>query len=194
MLTIAKSKLDFEFKHWDKLLFEEHTDYDLAGCIDAVALKSLDGKIHNFYRQGDTENPQDFSYTAYYKLFKSLVDYFEVQTTRIRIHRQLPGKKTPLHTDDNNKGIKEASEYNLRLLTALTESDKFLYQFEYQGKLEQINLKAGESVIFDPDTVSHGMINNSKNKIRYSLIQVFKAYPVTNWLTDFINKEQIIKL
>ena len=117
-----------------------------------------------------------------------------MQTTRIRIHRQLPGKKTPLHTDDNNKGIKEASEYNLRLLTALTESDKFLYQFEYQGKLEQINLKAGESVIFDPDTVSHGMINNSKNKIRYSLIQVFKAYPVTNWLTDFINKEQIIKL
>ena len=194
MLTIAKTKLDFEFKHWDKLLFEEHTDYDLAGCIDAVALKSLDGKIHNFYRQGDTENAQDFSYTAYSKLFKSLVDYFEVQTTRIRIHRQLPGKKTPLHTDDNNKGIKEASEYNLRLLTALTESDKFLYQFEYQGKLEQINLKAGESVIFDPDTVSHGMINNSKNKIRYSLIQVFKAYPVTNWLTDFINKEQIIKL
>ena len=194
MLTIAKTKLDFKFKHWDKLLFEEHTDYDLAGCIDAIALKSLDGKIHNFYREGDTENPEDFKHTAYYKLFKPLVDYFEVQTTRIRIHRQLPGKETPLHTDDNNKGIKEASEYNLRLLTALTESDDFIYQFEHDGKVEQIKLKVGESVIFDPDTIAHGMINNSKTKIRYSLIQVFKAYPVTKWLTDFINKEQIIKL
>ena len=99
-----------------------------------------------------------------------------------------------MHTDDNNKGIKEASEYNLRLLTALTESDDFIYQFEHKGEVEQIKLKTGESVIFDPDTIAHGMINNSNNKTRYSLIQVFKAYPVTNWLTDFINKEQIIKL
>ena len=41
MLTIAKTKLDFNFKHWDKLLFEEHTDYDLAGCIDAIVIKKL---------------------------------------------------------------------------------------------------------------------------------------------------------
>ena len=80
------------------------------------------------------------------------------------------------------------------MLTALTESDDFIYQFEHEGKVEQIKLKAGESVIFDPDTIAHGMINNSKNEIRYSLIQVFKAYPVTSWLTDFINKEQTIKL
>ena len=57
-----------------------------------------------------------------------------------------------------------------------------------------IKLKTGESVIFDPDTIAHGMINKSKTETRYSLIQVFKAYPVTSWLTDFINKEQTIKL
>lgn len=194
MLTIPKTIIDFNFKHWDKLIFEAHTDYDLADCVDAIAIKSVDGTIHNFYREGSTENPSDFKYTAYYKIFKSLVDYFELNTTRVRIHRQLPGNNTPLHTDDNNKGIKEPSEYNLRLLTALTESDDFIYQFENDGNLEQLKLKRGQSVIFDPDVIAHGMINNSKTETRYSLIQVFKAYPVTNWLKDFINTEQIITL
>ena len=59
-------------------------------------------------------------------------------------------------------------------------------------RLNKFSLKTGESVIFDPDLVGHGMKNQSKTETRYSLIQVFKAYPVTSWLTDFINKEQTI--
>jgi len=194
MLTIPKTIIDYSFKHWDKLIFEAHTDYDLANYVDALAIKSIDGTIHNFYREGKTEHPHDFSYTAYYKLFNSLIDYFKIRTTRVRIHRQLPGNNTPLHTDDNNLGINDPEEYNLRLLTALTESDDFIYQFENNGELEQIKLKRGQSVIFDPDVIAHGMINNSKTETRYSLIQVFKAYPVTPWLKDFINTEQIVTL
>lgn len=194
MLTIPKTIINFDFQHWDKIIFESHTDYDLADAVDAIAIKSLGGLIHSFYREGNTEDPKDYTYTAYYKLFKSLIDYFDINTTRVRIHRQLPGKHTPLHTDDNNVGIKEASEYNLRLLTALTEDDNFVYQFEHKGELEQIKLKKGQSVIFDPDIIAHGMYNNSEKAIRYSLIQVFKAYPVTPWLKDFINTEQVINL
>lgn len=194
MLTIAKTKLDYTFYHWDKIKWKNHDDYDLKGCVDAISLKSVDGSVHNFYRIGATEDPIDFKYTAYYKLFKPIVDFFKIETTRVRIHRQLPGNSTPLHTDDNNIGIKNASEYNLRLLTALTESDDFIYQFEHKGEIEQIKLQKGESVVFDPDVIAHGMINNSKNEIRYSLIQVFKAYPVTPWFRDFINTEQIIKI
>ena len=59
-----------------------------------------------------------------------------LQTTRIRIHRQLPGKEIPIHTDDNN-GNQRTSEYNLRV-TALTESDDFIYQFDHEEKVEQV--------------------------------------------------------
>lgn len=194
MLMIAKTKIDFNFTDWDKLLFKRHDDYDLSGHVDALAIKSLDGSVHSFYREGSTENPEDYSYTPYYKVFKRLIDFFEIDTTRIRIHRQLPGKSTPLHTDDNNVGIKNQSEYNLRLLTALTEDDNFVYQFEYNGNIEQINLKKGESIIFDPDMVAHGMSNQSENNTRYALVQIFKAYPITPWLKNFLYKEQTIKI
>jgi hypothetical protein len=194
MLTVAKTLINFDFDKWDRITWKDHDDYDLKNCVDAISLKSLDGSVHSFYREGNIENPEDYKHTAYYKLFKPLVDFFEVKTTRVRIHRQLPGKKTKLHTDDNNVGIKDASEYNLRLLTALTESENFIYQFKSSGKLDQMSLKKGQSVIFDPDIVAHGMVNFSKTETRYSLIQVFKAYPVTPWLKKFINTEQIIKL
>ena len=51
MLTIPKTIIDYSFKHWDKLIFEAHTDYDLANYVDALAIKSIDGTIHNFYRE-----------------------------------------------------------------------------------------------------------------------------------------------
>jgi len=34
-------------------------------------------------------------------------------------------------------------------------------------------------------------MNNSKTETRYSLVQVFKAYPVTPWLKNFINTDKI---
>jgi len=195
MLILPKTIINFNFKHWDKIDFRDHFDYDLKGHCQGIAIKSLDGKIHTFYRDGLQEHPDDYSYTAYYKLFKPLVDFFDINTTRIRLHQQLPNNETPMHVDYNNIEVKNNADYNIRLLTALSESDDFIYRFKPKGEeLKEFTLKKGQSVIFDPDIVAHGMINNSKTETRYSLIQIFKAYPVTPWLKDFINTEQIIKL
>jgi len=191
MLTIAKTKLVFDNSWLSKLEFKPHDDYDLAGNVDAVSIKSVDGHIHSFYRNKPVEYPQDFKYTKYYSLCKPLIDFFQFETTRIRIHKQEPGQTIPIHTDDNNLNAKTSDDFRLRAVTALTSDDDFIYQFELNGEIEQFNLKPGETVIFDPDLVGHGMINNSKDKIRYSLVQVFNAYPVTPWLKDFINKDQI---
>ena len=187
MLMIAKTKLVFDNSWLSKLNFKPHDDYDLAGNVDAVSIKSVDGNIHSFYRNKPVENPKDFKYTKYYNLCKPLIDFFEFETTRVRVHKQDPGQTIPLHTDDNNVNAESNEDFRLRAVTALTGSDDFIYQFQLNGNIEQFSLKAGETVLFDPDLVAHGMMNNSKTETRYSLVQVFKAYPVTPWLKDFIN-------
>lgn len=192
MLIIAKTKITSDNSWLTQLDFKGHDDLDLAGNVDAVSIKSNDGGIHSFYRNKLIENPDDFKYTKYYKLCNSLIDYFELETTRIRIHKQEPGKSIPIHTDDNNINAKTNEDYRLRAVTALTESVDFIYQFDYEGSIEQLSLKKGETVLFDPDLVGHGMINQSKTETRYSLVQIFKAYPVSPWLKDFINTEQTV--
>jgi hypothetical protein len=194
MLIIAKTKIEIDNSWLSQLQFKAHDDYDLAGNVDAVSIKSNDGGIHSFYRNKPIENPVDFMFTKYYKLCKPLIDFFEFETTRVRIHKQDPGHTIPLHTDDNNINAKCNDDFRLRAVTALSESEDFIYQFNYKGNIEQFSLKKGETVLFDPDLVGHGMINKSKSEIRYSLVQIFKAYPVTNWLKDFINTEQTIIL
>ena len=119
-----------------------------------------------------------------------MIDFFEFETTRIRVHKQEPGQTIPIHTDDNNVNAKTNEDFRLRAVTALTESEDFIYQFYHEEKIEQFSLKKGETVLFDPDLVGHGMKNQSKTETRYSLVQIFKAYPVTPWLKDFINTEQ----
>lgn len=194
MLIKAKTKLIIDTTWIEKLQFKAHDDYDLAGNVDAVSIKSNDGGIHSFYRNKPVEHPRDFKYTKYYNLCKPLIDFFEFETTRIRIHKQDPGNIIPMHTDDNNINAKTNDDFRLRAVTALTESEDFIYQFNYNENIEQLVIKKGETVLFDPDLVGHGMINQSKTETRISLVQVFKAYPVTPWLKDFINTEQIIKL
>ena len=99
-----------------------------------------------------------------------------------------------MHTDDNNIVAKSSDDYRLRMLTALSENNDFVYQFSVDNNIEEYSLKQGQSIIFDPDRVAHGMQNNSKDKIRYCLVQVFKAYPKTDWLKNFINNDEIIKI
>ena len=69
-----------------------------------------------------------------------------------------------------------------------------IYTFEYNNETIEYQLKDGESIIFDPDLVKHGMKNKSKTKTRYALVQVFKAYPVTEWMKNFINKKETVIL
>lgn len=194
MLMIAKTKLNFDTSWLSNLNFKEHDDSDLAGYVDAVAIKSWDGDVYSFYRPKPIENPKDYRYTRYYNKCKNLIDYFQFETTRVRIHKQDPGKELPIHTDDNNIEAKTNEDFRLRAVTALSSSPDFVYQFQLNDEIEQFSLKKGETVIFDPDLVGHGMMNNSTSETRYALVQIFKAYPVTPWLKTFLNTEQTIEL
>ena len=60
MLLRPKTKLIFNNTWVKKLIFKEHTDYDLAGNVDAIAVKSESGKVFDFYRSDPVENTEDF--------------------------------------------------------------------------------------------------------------------------------------
>lgn len=198
MLLKPKTKLLIDNKWVFKLKFKEHTDYDLAGNVDAIAVKSETGSVYDFYRSNPIEEPSDFKFTQLYhkvKEVKNMADYFSfLDTSRVRIHKQDPGNVIPLHTDGNNTNAKRKEDYNLRIITALTSSDDFVYQFKFKGILHKFSLDVGESVIFDPDLVEHGMINKSNFETRYALVQIFKAYPVNKGLIDFINTSQLYEV
>ena len=80
------------------------------------------------------------------------------------------------------------------MITALNHDSDFIYTYEYNGVLHKIDLKQGESIIFDPDKVKHGLINQSKDKVRYALVQIFKAFPIDKRLVDFMNKNETVVL
>jgi len=196
MLLKVKTKLIFYNEWLNKIKFQDHTDYDLKGNCGAIAVKSESGSVYDFYRSNPVEDPKDFKYTQlYHKVneVKSLIDYFDfIETTRVRIHKTGPGHKIPLHSDDNNIEAKKQDDYRLRMITALNDDDDFIYRYLFENKLEEIKLKQGQTIIFDPDKVEHGLINKSKNKSRYALVQIFKAYPIDKRLMDFINKDELV--
>lgn len=198
MLILPKTKIIFNNKWLSKLKFQDHTDYDLKGNCSAIAVKSESGGVFDFYRTHPIEQPSNFKLTQVYHSISSIrniIDYFSfLETTRIRIHKSDPGHVIKPHTDDNNIQAKDKDDYRLRIITALNEDEDFIYTYEYEGVRQDIKLLQGQSIIFDPDKVKHGLINNSKNKSRYALVQVFKAYPVHRGLIDFINTDQLWKV
>jgi len=195
MLILPKTTLLFNNEWLDKLKFQDHTDYDLKGNCSAIAIKSESGSVYDFYRSNPIEHPSTFTLTQVYhkvKEVRKIIDYFSfIETTRVRIHKSDPGHIIKLHTDDNNVQAKEKEDYRLRIITALNDDEDFTYIYESEGIRHNIKLSKGQSIIFDPDKVKHGLINNSKSKARYALVQIFKAYPVHRGLIDFINTDQL---
>ena len=93
MLYKARTKILFSDQWLNSLVFKPHSDYDLAGHVDAIAIKSESGSVFDFYRSGQIEEPEDFKYTKLYNHFgelQRLVDSFKIEKTRVRIHRQKP--------------------------------------------------------------------------------------------------------
>ena len=198
MLIIPKTQIAFETDWLKKLKFKNHTDDDLKDNCSAIAVKSESGSVYDFYRSNPVEDPNDFQYTQLYhkvKEVKEIVDYFNfLETTRVRIHKTEPQQVIDLHTDGNNDEAKTQEDYRLRIITALNENEDFIYTYEFEGEQQNILLEKGQSIIFDPDKVKHGLINNSKTETRYALVQIFKAYPVHRQLIQFINSNEIVIL
>lgn len=196
MLLKANTRLLFENTWLDKLKFTQHTDSDLLN-VGALAVKSEDGSVFNFYRSNPLEDHRDYKYTKLYHAIPELqkiVDYFRfLTTTRVRIHAQPPGVNIKLHVDDNNTMAKTKDDYMIRSITALNADEDFIYEFKKDGQYFALNLRQGETIFFDPDTVYHGNTNNS-TKTRFALIQIFNSWPLHRETVDFLNSTRTVQL
>ena len=195
--VIAKTIIEGEWSSiinkLNKCTFFECNDYDLKNAITGIAIKSESGNINDLLRSKQPEKPEDYSLTILHEhpSIKKLINFFELETTRIRIFKQKPFQKTPMHIDYNNTFAKE-NDFLLRIWTALTEDSKFIYLFkEGEALTQSICLKKSESVIFNPDKVYHGAINLSTDKIRYSLNIIGKP---NKWVKEFIESEKTVIL
>lgn len=164
--------------NWSKILLSipyfKCNDYDLKDAITACAVKSSTGRIDDLYKSSKVDTSKNYEYTQLYRLpeIKTLVDYFKIETTRIRIFKQEPKNSTPLHIDKDDKDI-------IRLWVALNEDHNF--KFYFGRKKEEVTLKKGQILVFNPNYL-HGAVNLS-DKNRYTLNIV--GHP-NKWL-----KEQI---
>jgi len=178
------SKVKF-IGNWDEELenvpFYPHTDYDLDQS-SAVSIRSGNGQMHDLYKVDVLETPNLYKWTKlYYTMPKvrKIIDYFEVEKSRVRITKILPQCKILPHVDYNNSTVTKLEDYNFRILVPLNYSPDFIYLYKEQ----KLTLEKGDSIIFDPDLVQHGCLNNSNTIARYALIMICKP---NNWFKQLL--------
>jgi hypothetical protein len=166
----------------EKLPYFSCTDYDLKDAITACSIKSATGAVDDVYKSDNEDLPKNYIHTRLIEIpiLKNLVDFFEFETTRIRVFKQDPKHITPMHIDKDNNNI-------VRLWVALNEDPGFKFFF---GKdKEEVVLEKGNILIFNPNYL-HGATNYAKIP-RYSLN--ICGIPNT-WLKNLINEKKDINL
>lgn len=166
----------------EKLPYFPCEDYDLKNAITACSIKSATGTIDDLYKSNIEDIPKNYTYTKliHIPIFKNLINFFEFETTRIRIFKQDPNHITPMHIDKDDYKI-------VRLWVALNEDPNFKFFFGKEKK--EVVLKEGNILIFNPNYL-HGAANFG-SKPRYTL----NMCGVPNlWLKNLINSEKDITL
>lgn len=180
---ISKTSLNGDwFQTIEKLPYFSCSDYDLKDAITACSIKSATGTIDDLYKTTKEDLPENYKYTKLIEIpiIKNLINFFDFETTRIRIFKQEAKHITPMHIDKDDSNI-------VRLWVALNEDPGFKFFF---GKdKEEVILKKGNILIFNPNYL-HGAANYGKIP-RYTLN--ICGIPNT-WLKNLINEKKDINL
>jgi hypothetical protein len=166
----------------EKLPYFSCNDYDLKDAITACSIKSATGTVDDLYKTVKEDLPENYSYTKLIEIpvIKELVNFFEFETTRIRIFKQEPKNVTPMHVDKDHSKI-------VRLWVALNEDPGFKYFFGRERK--EVILKKGNILVFNPNYL-HGAANFG-SKARYTL----NVCGIPNdWLKNLINSQKDVNL
>jgi hypothetical protein len=180
---ISKTNINDDWSNiLEKLPYFSCEDYDLKNAITACSIKSATGKVEDLYKSNKQDLPENYINTKLIEIpvLKNLVNFFEFETTRIRIFKQEPRHITPMHIDkDDNKIV--------RLWVALNEDSGFKFFFGNEKK--EVILKKGNILIFNPNYL-HGAANFGLTP-RYTLN--ICGIPNT-WLKNLINEKKDINL
>ena len=171
----------------NNLQFYSNHDEDLLNNED-ISFRSTTGSTNCTYSSNPLETPQDFKYTsAYYSCpnIRQIIDFFQIEKTRISLHQQKPNVFSKLPIDTNIKV--SHSNYRATIIIPMNYNEEFIYFFKPDKQTHILNLPKGKPILFDPDLVKYGTANKSENKIRYLLVITAKP---NKWLYSFFKKRK----
>lgn len=181
------SKLIFYPMEVDNAYTKANVERGLSTNYELCAFRSIDGKCSTLTQPPGKEDPKDFKFTsAYYNSpeLANVINFFQVPMMRARIFRQLPGCKNKLHTDFDSQ--RPEGQDTLRITVMLSDMpDGAWFKYITSDSVVNVNLRKGQFVIFNADTVQH-QTNNITNKPRDTFMLVVKK---NAWIENITNQE-----
>jgi len=149
-------------KHLNRACLE---DRGFDDYLTFLSFKSHDGNPETKPAiAGKGEVPEDFQWTSLYHdnpILKSLIDWFPVEKTRVRLARAAPNGYLKPHFDwDNQRHDFNPDEHQIRIWIQLSEGENW-YRFTDGISDINIRLERGQFIILDPDQVIHATENRS---------------------------------
>lgn len=171
----------------DSAYAQADNERGLSSMYQLCAFRSTDGKSETVSHHSGAERPEDFQWTdSYYNNpnLRAILDFFECPIMRARVFRQMPGCKNPMHTDFDRR--RPEGDDTLRILIQLSDMPGGAW-FRYQTSDSDvsINLRAGQFVVFNADTVAH-QTNNLTDRPRDAIMLVVKK---NDWIENLVNNE-----
>ena len=163
--------------------------------ITWASFKSKDGKVDTKPARADRgELEKDFIWTSLYynnPVLKSVIDWFPVDKTRVRIGRTFPGAYIGPHFDwDNQRLGYNANEQIVRIWVQLDDCECW-YRLTNGIDDITVTLKKGQFIILNVDTVVHQTETLSEQP-RSNLLIHAKVNHWVRCLPDLFTKHRLI--
>jgi len=160
-----------------------------------ISFKSYDGNpLTKPSIKGKGEVPEDFIWTSIYyenPILRSLIDWFPVAKTRVRLARATPHKDLQLHFDwDNARHDFDPSEHQVRIFVSLDDTDCWYRLTDGQSDVH-FQLSRGQFIVLDVDQVLHAT-ENSDSVPRNNLVIQAKTNNWVRCLPDLFPKRTVL--
>lgn len=168
---------------------------DFDSKITWLSFKSKDGdKWTKPAIKGKGEIPEDYKWTeVYYEnpILKSVIDWFPVEKTRVRLARENPGSYVAPHFDwDNLLHGFDKSNQIVRIWVQLDDTNVW-YRLTNGVDDVSVKLQRGQWLVLNVDTVIHATQNHS-DKPRSNLIIHAKMNSWLRTLPDLFQQHKIL--
>lgn len=162
-----------------------------------ISLKSIDGESSTIKPRSDRgEFPEDYFWTdAYHNspALKSVVDWFKTPKTKVRIFQQLPNGHIDYHHDwDNERLGFDTNNLTVRIWVNL-DGENSMYRLSNGDVDISVQLKRGQFIILNTDTIFHETWNFSDTKPRNLLNITCRANSWIKNMHEVWNQPKIVK-
>jgi len=160
-----------------------------------LSFRSKDGNMYTKPAVPDKgEVPEDYQWTSLYydnPILKSIIDWFPVEKTRVRLAEAKPHGYLKYHYDwDNKRHGYDVNEHQTRIWIQLTDTESW-YRLSNGDCDVHFKMVRGQFAIIDTDCVLHATENRDDNPRRNILMHAKTNFWVKN-ITELFPRHTII--